>query len=128
MNGLVFEEATKLKCTHFFKLFKMDDNFDYGPIRRSERLMTIRAREVSKKLGQALFKDTRVTIHKQTGNTVKRNSVTVNKDTHKLVYGSHSKKCFACSPSQKPLIGRRKRLQESSKNIINEFSDEDDCL
>ena len=104
----------------------MEDNFDYGPIRRSERLVTIRATEVSKKVGLGVMKDTRVTIHKQTGSTVKRNSVTVNKDTHKLVYGSHSKKCFACSPAQKPLIGRRKRLQESSKTIINECADEED--
>lgn len=96
----------------------MDDNFDYMPIRRSDRLMTIRARVISKQFTHT--PDKFATIQKRTGNTVKKGSVSINTDTNKFVCGSHSKKCYACSPSQKPLLGRRQKLHESSKHIVNE--------
>jgi hypothetical protein len=96
----------------------MDDNFDYSPIRRSDRLMTIRARVINKQF--AHMPDKFATIQKRTANTVKKGSVSINTDTHKFVCGSHSKKCYACSPSQKPLLGRRKNLHEVSKHIVKE--------
>jgi hypothetical protein len=99
----------------------MDDNFDYVPIRRSDRLMTIRARVITKQtLPFAHTPDKFATIQKRTGNTVKKGSVSINTHTQKFVCGSHSKKCYACSPSQKPLIGRRQKLREVSKHIIDE--------
>lgn len=99
----------------------MDDNFDYVPARRSDRLITIKARMITKSiLPGDLRPDKFATIQKRTGNTVKKGSVILDTTTQRNVCGSHSKKCYACSPSQKPLIGRRQKLHESSKRIVNE--------
>jgi hypothetical protein len=100
---------------------KMDYTFDYSPIRRSERLMQIRARVITKPiLSGGLCQDKFAIIQKRTGNTIKRGSASLDIETNRFIYGSHRKKCYGCSPSQKPLIGRRKKLRESSKYIIDE--------
>jgi len=103
----------------------MDDNFDYSPIRRSERLMTIRARVIDDKkdkLPGAIFNNNFTNIQKMTatGNTVKKGFAYLSSDTGRFVCGSHKKNCQCRNSIKMDTLKRRQNQQESSKCIIND--------
>lgn len=97
---------------------------DDTPLRRSKRLMHFRAHQVSNKLnviGQPI-QDYKAIISfaKSTSSTIKKNMVGFNLDNNKMIYGTHSKKCFGCCMNPKAVRSRRPNLKKDTRKTIDE--------
>lgn len=77
-------------------------DMEFKPISWNKPLMRVKARiDTGKDFVNNFNKF--ITIQKFTGNTIKKTFASFNPNSGKVCYGSHSHKCWSCSPQAKTI-------------------------